>query len=63
LGVKLEIPIGTHVRIKKPRWSIKEEFGEVTKHYPEEAKYGVRTPDQAPTANWILLPEDVEVVV
>jgi hypothetical protein len=39
------------------------EFGEVTKHYPEEAKYGVRTPDQAPTANWILLPEDIEEVV
>ena len=55
LGVKLDIPIGTPVFIKR-----KKESGEVVKHYPESAKYGVRTPDQAATSNWILLPEDIE---
>jgi hypothetical protein len=61
LGVKLEIPIGTQVRIKKPRKAT-EGTGEVVNHYPEEAKYGVRTPDLDKMSNWILLPEDIEVV-
>jgi len=34
----------------------------VVNHYPEEAKYGVRTPDLDKMSNWILLPEDIEVV-
>jgi HrpA-like RNA helicase len=63
LGVKLDIPIGTHVRIKHYKSQSMSEFGEVVKHYPEEAKYGVRTPDQDPTANWILLLENIEAVV
>lgn len=56
LGVTLDIPIGALVNIKS-----RKESGAVVKHYPETAKYGVRTPDQEKTSNWILLPEDVEV--
>jgi hypothetical protein len=56
LGVTLDIPIGAMVNIKS-----RKESGAVVKHYPLTAKYGVRTPDQEKTSNWILLPEDVEV--
>lgn len=56
LGVKLDIPIGAQVKIKR-----RSESGEVVKHYPESAKYGVHTPDQPKASNWILLPEEIEV--
>jgi hypothetical protein len=56
LNVKLDIPIGTPVKIKS-----RNESGIVVKLYPETAKYGVHTPEQKETSNWILLPEDVEV--
>jgi hypothetical protein len=62
LGVKLDIPIGTQVQFKNPKRLRMGTSGEVVKHYPESAKYGVRTPDQPKTSNWILLPEDIEVV-
>ena len=56
LNVKLDIPIGTPVTIKS-----RKESGVVVSYYPEYAKYGVRTPNQDKTSNWILFPEDVEV--
>lgn len=56
LNVKLDIPIGTPVKIKS-----RNESGVVVKHYPEDAKYGVRTPEQEKTANWIFLPSDLEI--
>lgn len=60
LGVTLDIPIGAQVKIKRIM-DQKNVQGEVVKHYPETAKYGVRTPDQKDNSNWILLPEDLDV--
>lgn len=54
LGIKLEIPVGTPVSI-----NFCKKAGVVTNHYPETAKYGVRTPEQSETSCWILLPEEV----
>jgi hypothetical protein len=55
LGIKLDLPIGAPVTIKRSK-----DAGVVTKHYPEQAKYGVKTPEQPETSCWVLLPEEIE---
>jgi len=57
LGVKLEVPIGASVLIKGGRGQ-----GKVVKHFPEAAKYGVRTAEQGPLEYCVLLPEEIEVL-
>lgn len=54
LSVKLNVPIGAQVTIKR-----RKEVGIVTKHYPDVAKYGVRTAEQPETSCWVLLPEEI----
>jgi hypothetical protein len=62
LGITLDIPVGAQVKIKRLPRGLTDVTGEVVKHYPESAKYGVRTPEQPKTSNWILLPEDIESI-
>ena len=61
LNLKLNIPIGTKVKINRGL-SENGRIGEVVKHYPKEARYGVRTPEQADTTHWLLCPDYIEVI-
>lgn len=59
-GLKLDIAIGTEVKYNE--WGNKFKVGKIVKHYPETLQYGVRTPEQSETSNYIVNAEKVTLV-